>query len=102
MKHVDRKGKAIRVGDSVRVVEIPPDVPNYESSPDAEEMEAKLVFQRSLGRTFPIEAFDDERVELLVGSVMKRSAYEHTIFLEPRFVELARKRKSKVSKSRRK
>ena len=102
MTHVDRKGRAIRVGDFVRVVGIPRDVPKYESLPDAEEIQTNTVFERSLGRTFPIEAFDGDRVELLVGSVMKRPAYEHTIFLEREFIELARKGNRRVSKSQRK
>jgi hypothetical protein len=102
LKHFDRNGKAIRVGDSVRVVGIPPEVPKYESLPSTEEMQTKEVFDRCLGRTFRIEAFDENRVELLVGSVMKRPAYEETIFLEPEFVELTRKRTRRVSKSRRK
>jgi hypothetical protein len=102
VKHVDRKGKSIRVGDFVRVVEIPPDVPRYEKLPSAEEMQTQAVFNRCLGRAFRIEAFDEERIELLVGAVMKRPAYEHTIFLEPKFVELARRLKSKVSKTGRK
>lgn len=102
MKHVDRKGKAIRLGDFVRVVAIPPDVPQYENLPSAEEMQTQSVFDRCLGRAFRIEAFDEERVELLVGTVMKRRAYEHKIYLEPKFIELAHKRKRKVSKSHRK
>lgn len=78
------------------------DVPLRERVPDAEEIETKTVFDRSLGLVFPIDAFDKDRVELLVGSVMKRPAYEHTIFLEPHFVELVRKKRPGSSKARRK
>ena len=50
-------------------------------------MKTKTVFEISVGRIFPIEAFDDDRMERFVG-VWAGRAYRHAIFLEPKFAEL--------------
>jgi hypothetical protein len=99
-RRVDKNGHRITVGDRIRVTGIPPDVRNYKENPaDEEELKTKAVFERCLGRTFRIEAFDEDRVELLVGRVMGRPRYEHSIWLEPQFIELV-KRNPKKSKNR--
>jgi len=89
---VDRQGLKLSVGDKIRVSGIPPDVRSGIYDED-EELKTRAVFERSLGRVFPIKAFDDDRVELHVGKVMSRPAYEHSIWLEPQFVELVAKSK---------
>jgi hypothetical protein len=83
-KRVDRQRTSLKIGDLIQVMGIPPDVERYG---DDEELETKKVFQRCLGQRFPIHAFDEDRVELLVGEVMGRPAYEHSIYLEPQYVE---------------
>lgn len=100
VRRVDRQGLKLSVGDKIRVIAIPPDVRSgiYD---DDEELKTRTVFERS--RVFPIKAFDDDRVELHVGKVMSRPAYEHSIWLEPQFIELvakSRKPKGKVSNRR--
>ena len=41
--------------------------PAKENPAGAEELKTKTVFEISVGRIFPIEAFDDDRMELFVG-----------------------------------
>jgi hypothetical protein len=101
VKRVDKHGKKLGVGDKVRVAGIPADV--LSDSYDEEELETRTVFERSLGRLFPVNSFDDDRVELEVGEVMGKAKYLHSIWLEPKFIELVAKSKSqrgKVSKTR--
>jgi hypothetical protein len=100
-RRVDKSGREVRVGDRIRVTGIPPDVRNYKEDPaDEEKMETKTVFERCLGRKFRIEDFDDDRVELLVGRVMGRPRYEHSIWLEPQFIELVKRSPKKPRRRR--
>ncbi len=102
VKRVDSRGVKLAVGDKIRVSGIPPDVRSGIYDED-EELKTRTVFERSLGRVFPVKAFDDDRVELLVGKVMGRPAYEHSIWLEPQFIELvsrSKKQRGKVSNKR--
>ena len=102
VKKVDRQGLRLSVGDKIRVSGIPPDVRSGIYDED-EELKTRTVFERSLGCIFPVKAFDDDRVELHVGKVMGRPAYEHSIWLEPSFIELvakSRRPKRKVSNRR--
>lgn len=89
-KRVDRNGSSLKIGDKIRVRGIPPDVQHYH---DDEELETSTVFERCLGGTFAIHDFDENRVELEVGQVMGRPAYEHSIWLEPEFIELVSQKK---------
>lgn len=89
IQRVDQNGKALKIGDKIRVTGIPSDV--LSDRYDEEELKTRTVFERCLERVFPVESFDDNRVELLVGKVMGRPAYEHTIYLEPDFVEFVAK-----------
>ncbi len=97
-KRVDRYGLKLAVGDKIRVGGIPPDVRSGVYDED-EELKTRTVFERSLGRIFPVKAFDDDRVELHVGKVMGRPAYEHSIWLEPQFIELVAKSKKPKRKA---
>jgi hypothetical protein len=96
-QRVDRKGKALKIGDKIRFTGIPPDV--LADRYDEEELKTRTVFERSLGRVFPVASLDDNRVELLVGKVMGRPAYEHNIYLDPDFVEFAAKPGKPAAKS---
>jgi hypothetical protein len=97
VRRVDRQGLKLSVGDKIRVSGIPPDVRSGIYDED-EELKTRTVFERSLGRIFPVKAFDDDRVELHVGKVMSRPAYEHSIWLEPQFIELVTRSKSQRGK----
>jgi hypothetical protein len=97
---VDRNGKVLKIGDKIRVTGIPPDV--LTDRYDEGELETRTVFQRCLDKVFVVRSFDDNRVELFVGAVMGKPAYEHRIYLEPNFVEFAGKPKKPAAKSVRK
>jgi hypothetical protein len=99
-KRVDRHGLKLSVGDKIRVCGIPPDV--LSDTYDEEQLKTRTVFEKSLRRVFSVKAFDENRVELHVGKVMSRPAYEHSIWLEPTFIELAAKSKKPKSKIRKK
>jgi hypothetical protein len=59
-QRVDRKGKALKIGDKIRFTGIPPDV--LADRYDEEELKTRTVFERSLGRVFPVASLDDNRV----------------------------------------
>jgi len=76
----------MKAGDLVRVVAVPASLPK--DSP-----ETKLVFERSVGRTFPIiDIAADGQVELEVGEVMGVLACLHSIWIEPECLELVQSR----------
>jgi hypothetical protein len=75
----------MKPGDLVRVAALPPRIPD--------EPESKLVFERSIGRTFPVIGITEHGlVELEVGEVMGVSAYLHSIWIEPECLELVQAR----------
>jgi hypothetical protein len=75
----------VKPGDIVRVVALSPRVPD--------NLESKLVFERSVGHTFPvIDIADDGLVELEVGGVMSVSPYMHSIWIEPECLEVVQAR----------
>lgn len=75
----------MKPGDLVRVVAIPPRLPD--------NAETKLVFERCVGRTFPIiDIAAHGHVELEVGEVMGVSASLHSIWIEPECLELVQAR----------
>jgi hypothetical protein len=88
------------VGDKIRVSEIPPDVRS--DVHDDEELEPKAIFEKCFGRAFPVNSFDDDRVELGVGEVMGKPAYEHSNWLEPEFIEFVAKSKKPTNEIRNK
>jgi hypothetical protein len=71
----------MKPGDLVRVVALSPHIPD--------DAESKLVFEHSVGRTFPIiDIAADGLVELEVGEVMGVLACLHSIWIEPECLEL--------------
>jgi hypothetical protein len=75
----------MKPGDLVRVVALSPCIPD--------NPESKLVFERSVGRTFPIlDITEDGLVELEVGEVMGVAAYMHWILIEPECLEVVQTR----------
>lgn len=69
----------------MRVVALSPAIPD--------NPESKLVFERSVGHTFPIiDITEDGLVELEVGEVMGVSAYMHSIWIEPECLEVVQAR----------
>jgi hypothetical protein len=80
----------MKPGDLVRVVAISPHIP--------ENAESKVVFERSVGHTFPIiDITADGLVELEVGDILGESTdpelvASHTIWIEPECLELVQAR----------
>jgi hypothetical protein len=80
----------MKPGDLVRVVALSPAIPD--------NPESKLVFERSVGRTFPIiDITSDGLIELEVGDILGESTDDehvasHTIWIEPECLELVQAR----------
>ena len=71
----------MKPGDLVRVVAIPPRLPD--------SAETKLVFERCIGHTFPmVDITAHGHVEREVGEVVGVAAYLHSIWIEPECLEL--------------
>ncbi len=84
--------KPLKVGDWVRVAQVPPGLT------DPLGLETKTVFERALGKVFRIQAFGDHgHIELVVSR--RRSptgAWDlDTIWIEPEFVVRSRKPRRK-------
>lgn len=67
-----------KIGDQVKVTEIPPDLD------DRAGIGTPEVFKRALGRTFRIEGFDR------YGHAELQVTRHDTIWIEPEFLSLAR------------
>jgi hypothetical protein len=77
----------MRVGDQVRVVGTPPGLK------DDKELLTRSLFEKCLGRVFEVagienlEGLDFPLVRLDVGHVIDTEPWEHTIWIEPEYVE---------------
>jgi hypothetical protein len=80
----------MKPGDLVRVISLSPHIPD--------NPESRLVFERSVGCTFPIvDIAADELVELDLGDILGESidpdlVAQHTIWIEPECLELVQAR----------
>ncbi len=72
----------MNIGDHVRVIKIPGGLPD-------DDLRTRLVFERCLGRVFPVVGLQGGLLELDVGEVMGEKPYMHSIWIEPGFVEPA-------------
>ena len=71
----------MKAGDLVRVIGVPPLLPDNPETRDA--------FARSVGRTFTVIAVrGDGQAELEVGEVMGVLACLHSIWVEPECIEI--------------
>lgn len=61
---------------------------------------SRTVFEVSLGPVCPVKAFDDDRVELHVDTVMTRPAHEPSVWLDAHFIEAKKNQEIKVSNKR--
>lgn len=79
----------MKIGDKVKVVGIPPDVH------DEDDLKTRSLFAKCIGKVFQVEGLekveglDRPLVRLDVGHVVGKNSWEHTIWVEPEFVELA-------------
>jgi hypothetical protein len=74
--------QSMKVGDVVRVVRIP------EGLRDDDDLQTKTIFERCLGRCFPVIELDGGFVQLHVGEVVGEASYMHSIYIEPEFIEV--------------
>ena len=79
----------MKIGDKVRVIGTPENLPDN-------DIAAKQIFELCVGRIFPIEdvrrveGLGQDVIELLVGEVVGEPDYMHSIYIEPKFLELVR------------
>ena len=80
----------MQVGDSVKLIGVPPDLR------DDEDLKTKTLFEKCLGRTFVVKAIDTidglphPMVELHVGHVEGGEDFEQSIWVEPQYLEPAK------------
>ena len=65
----------MKIGDLVVVTGVPGALPDG--------MGTRELFEKCLGRTFPIVGFENGLVELEVGEVLGEPSYMHSIWIEP-------------------
>jgi len=71
----------MKVGDKLRILTIPPDLPER-------EIHTKSLFEKCVGRIFPIVGFQEHLLELHVGEVTDDAPYMQSIWIEPEYVEI--------------
>ena len=71
----------MQIGDRVEVVAIPADLPH--GAP-----QTRHLFEKCIGRVFPIVGFQGDLLELEVGEVAGEQPYMHSIWIEPEHVKL--------------
>jgi hypothetical protein len=82
----DRLSRSIRVGDWVRLVEIPASIADMPH-------ETQLVFKKAIGKTFRIESFNEyDLAELNLSQKVARNNY---IWVEPEYLLLFRRKQVK-------
>ncbi len=78
----------MKVGDSVRLVGIPPGLD------DDDRMKSRTLFEKCVGMTFRVAGFHSaegvpfELVELEVGHVLGQEPFMHSIWVEHEYLEL--------------
>lgn len=78
----------MKTGDRVKLVGIPPDVR------DKDDMQTRTLFEKCLGQTFvvsDVESFDGvpfPLAKLDVGQVVGKQPWEHTIWVEPEYLQV--------------
>jgi hypothetical protein len=70
----------MNVGDRVRVVALPPSLPDGMGTRD--------LFQRCQNNVFPIVGFQGRLIQIEVGEILGEPPYMHSIWIEPEFIEV--------------
>jgi hypothetical protein len=71
----------MKIGDRVRVLTTPPDLPEG-------ELNTRSLFKLCVGHTFPIIGFQGNLLELEVGGVFGKDPCMDSIWIEPKHVEI--------------
>lgn len=80
---------ALKIGDNVRLIGIPPD------TRDDEELRTHTLFEKCRGKTFAIAGLDTieglpyQLVRLNVGHILGQPPELQTIWVEPQYLQLA-------------
>jgi len=74
----------MKIGDNVRVVKVPPVLPDG----DLGGVKTRTLFGLCVGRVFPIVGFYGDLLELEVGELVGEPPCMQSIFIEAEFVEL--------------
>jgi hypothetical protein len=76
----------MKIGQRVRIIGIPPNIPQDE------EFNTREIFVRCLGRVFTIASIFDApehpMMGLDIGEVLGKKPYMETIYVEPEYLEL--------------
>jgi hypothetical protein len=78
----------LKIGDTVRLIGIPPD------AHDGEELGTRTLFEKCLGRTFTVagletvEGLPYRLVQLDVGHILGQDPYLQKIWVEPEYLQL--------------
>jgi hypothetical protein len=72
----------LKIGDKVRVIGVPPELP------EGGEIKTRLLFEAGVGMIFPVAGFNGHLLELEVGEVRGQLPCIDSIWIEPEFVEL--------------
>ncbi len=70
----------MNVGDRVRVIKIPADLPK-------DNVQLQTLFRGCLNKTFAIAGFDGDLIELHVGEAFGKPAEHHQIWLDAAHVK---------------
>lgn len=87
LKPYDKRGRPIEVGDWVRLVEMPPDVPRTMPK------ETINIFERAIGLTFRVDGFG--RYGHAELNLSKKVEKDHFIWVEPCHIQITRRKKIK-------
>ena len=73
---------SIHVGAKVRVIGIPPNLV------DDDEFATKSLFMACLGEVFTVQSLERGLAALDVGEKLGAPPWRHTVYVEPRFLEI--------------
>jgi hypothetical protein len=71
----------MKIGDKVRVLKVPPVLPEG-------ELRTRALFEQCVGRIFPVVGIQNNLLELEVGEVLGKAPHMDSIWIEPEFVVL--------------
>jgi hypothetical protein len=76
----------LKVGDKVRVIQVPSFLPRDD------RLNTRSLFELCVGRVFAIVGFNGDLMELEVGGVLGKIPCMDSIWIEPEFVEIVETR----------
>jgi hypothetical protein len=83
---LDRNGKRLGIGDAIRVTGFSKFIV------DSKKFKTRTILEKCVGRLFPVMGFQKDWIELHLGKILGKHTWNDTIWIEPEFVELVRKK----------